>query len=57
VADAATGETVGDTSLFAAQADWLKTAKTFDAVLTKFDVRGSSFSEIAFNFPKGNDKN
>jgi predicted small lipoprotein YifL len=56
VADTATGETVGDTSLFVAQADWLKTTKEFDAVVTKFEVRGSSFSGIAFNFPKGNEK-
>ena len=56
VANAATGEIVGDTSLFEAQAEWLKSTKEFDAMLTKFEVRGSSFSEVGFNFPKGNDR-
>lgn len=56
VADAATGETVGDTSLFAASADWLKTTRTFDAVLTRLDIRGTTFAGVAFNFPKGNDR-
>jgi hypothetical protein len=55
VPNRATGETVGDTSLFAAQADWLKTAKTFDAVVKQINVKGSMFQSIAFNFPKGND--
>jgi hypothetical protein len=56
VANPATGETVGSTSLFEATADWLKTTPTFDAVLTTLDIRGSVFSAVPFNFPKGNDK-
>lgn len=56
VANAATGETVGDTSLFEGQADWLKTAKEFDAVLKSITVRGTTFNDVQFNFPKGNDK-
>jgi hypothetical protein len=55
VASAATGETVGDTSLFEAQADWLKHEPTFDAVLKQLTVRGKSYENVAFNFPKGND--
>lgn len=55
VANAATGETVGDTSLFEVQADWLKTTKSFDAVLTEITIRGTKFSDIKFNFPQGND--
>jgi hypothetical protein len=51
----ATGETVGDTSFFTAQAEWLKTAKTFDAVLKELKVQGSVYQNVAFNFPKGND--
>ncbi len=55
VADPATGEKVGDTSLFEATADWLKTIKEFDAVLTSIEIRGGAFSGVVFNFPKGND--
>ena len=56
VANPATGETVGSTSLFEVQADWLKSTPTFDAVLTRIEVRGSVFTATAFNFPKGNDR-
>jgi hypothetical protein len=56
IANSATGETVGDTSQFEAQADWLKTEKTFDATLTALEIKGTSFTAVAFNFPKGNDK-
>jgi hypothetical protein len=55
VANRATGETVGDSALFETQADWLKTATTFDAVITELTVRGNQYRNIAFNFPKGND--
>ncbi len=50
-----TGETVGDTSLFEAQADWLKGAPQFDGVLKSVSVRGSTYADVKFNFPKGND--
>ena len=56
VANPATGETVGDSSCFETQADWLKTTPVFDAVLTTLDIRGTTFAAVAFNFPKGNDK-
>ncbi len=56
VANPATGESVGSTSLFETQADWLKTTKEFDAVLAKIEVRGTTFTAVAFNFPKGNDQ-
>lgn len=56
VANAATGETVGDTSLFEAQADWLKSTAVFDATLKSITLRGTTFSDVKFNFPKGNDK-
>jgi len=52
----ATGETVGDTSLFEAQADWLKTTRTFDAVVPSITIRGTTFTDVDFNFPQGNDK-
>jgi hypothetical protein len=54
VANPATGETVGDTALFTAQAGWLKTTKTFDAVIKSVTLDGTTFSNVAFNFPKGN---
>ena len=55
VASSATGETVADTSLFEAQADWLKATTAFDAVLKELIVRGRKYENVAFNFPKGND--
>lgn len=54
VANPATGETVGDTSYFSAQADWLKTTSQFDAVLTRLELKGETYTNVAFNFPKGN---
>lgn len=56
VANPITGETVGDTSQFDSQADWLKTVSSFDAVLGALEIRGHKFANVAFNFPKGNDK-
>ena len=55
VANNATGEKVGDTALFEAQADWLKTNAAFDAVLRQLTVRGTTYENVTFNFPKGND--
>jgi hypothetical protein len=55
VANNATGERVGDTALFEAQADWLKTNAAFDGVLRQLTVRGTAYENITFNFPKGND--
>jgi hypothetical protein len=56
VANPATGETVGDTSLFEAQADWLKATAEFDGILKSITIRGTTFADVKFNFPKGNDK-
>jgi len=56
VANPATGETVGDSSLFETQADWLKTTRDFDATLKSIAIRGTTFTDVKFNFPKGNDK-
>ncbi len=56
VANPATGETVGDTSCFEGQADWLRTTPAFDAVLVRLEVRGNTFTTVAFNFPRGNDR-
>lgn len=51
VANPATGETVGNTSLFEAQADWLKTTKSFSADIPQINVQGTVFSNITFSFP------
>ena len=56
IANAATGETVGNTSQFEAQADWLKTRANFDATLTSLEIKGANFAGVGFNFPKGNDQ-
>jgi hypothetical protein len=56
VASPVTGETVGDTAQFEAKADWLKTTDKFDATLKSIVIRGTTFAEVKFNFPKGNDK-
>jgi hypothetical protein len=53
VANPATGETVGDTALFTAQAGWLKTTKVFDAVIKSVTLDGTTFTNVTFNFPKG----
>jgi hypothetical protein len=55
VPNPATGETVGDTSEFEVQADWLKGAPEFDGVLRRIAIRGSTFTDVKFNFPRGND--
>lgn len=56
VADSATGETVGDTALFEATADWLRTTTSFEATLVSLEIRGNAFSDVAFHFPEGNDR-
>ena len=53
VANPATGETVGDSSLFSAQADWLKMAKAFDGILHGPTIRGRTFPPVKFTFPQG----
>lgn len=52
-ANAATGEMIGDTSQFVAQADWLKTTDTFTVTIPALEVRGARFADVTFNFPKG----
>ena len=55
VPNAATGETTGDTALYMAQADWLKTVPAFNATLHSLTIRGHPFADVKFNFPQGND--
>ena len=56
VADLATGETVGDTSLFEARADWLKQTDHFKGVIQTLPIQDQTFQAVAFSFPEGNDK-
>ena len=56
IANSATGEKIGDTALFEATTDWIKTTENFDGVLTALEIRGNKFTAVAFNLPKGNDK-
>ena len=53
VENKATGEVVGNTSQFSAQADWLKTTTTFSARLGEFSIRGNSFADLTFHYPHG----
>ncbi len=54
VANAGTGETVGDTSQFVAGADWLAGVEAFDAVLLEVNVQGRVYRNVAFKYTKGN---
>ena len=51
VANPATGETVGNTSQFEVQADWLKTAGAFSGIVT-VEIRGTKFEKVAFTLSK-----
>ncbi|HRP03350.1 MAG TPA: hypothetical protein PLV87_00415 [Opitutaceae bacterium] len=46
VANAATGETVGNTSQFEASADWLKGTANISGTLTRFEAQGTSFQNV-----------
>ncbi|HYC71861.1 MAG TPA: hypothetical protein VEB66_11680 [Opitutaceae bacterium] len=50
VANPVTGETMGNTSLFEAKADWLAGAKAFDGTLQAINVRGTVYTNIPFKF-------
>jgi hypothetical protein len=52
VADSATGETVGDTSHFEAQADWLKRTAQFPGTITALEIRGTKFENVAIYLSK-----
>jgi hypothetical protein len=48
-----TGETVGDTALFEGHAVWLRSAAEFEGVLKSITIRGTTYTEVKFSFPKG----
>lgn len=55
VANPETGETVGDTALYQARADWVKAAGSFEGILRAITIRGSTYTDVRFSFPRGND--
>jgi hypothetical protein len=40
-------------SLFEAQAEWLKSAKEFEGSIATITLNGTTFTNISFSFPKG----
>jgi len=56
VANALTGETTEDTSEFSGQSERLKGAIDFDGVIKTISIKGKEFKDVAFNFPKGTEK-
>jgi hypothetical protein len=40
-------------SIFEAQADWLKVAKEFEGLIPTITLNGKTFTNILFSFPKG----
>jgi hypothetical protein len=52
LANSATGETVGDTSQFEVQTEWLKTAPRFEGVVPALEIRGANFNNLAFTFSR-----
>jgi hypothetical protein len=56
VANPATGETVGDSSLFQGHADWLKATPRFDGDLSSLTIRKTTFTDVRFSFPNNGSK-
>lgn len=50
-ANAATGETVGDSSEFLAEADWLKDSAVFEGHLKSITVQGNLYENVTFTYP------
>jgi hypothetical protein len=56
VADPATGETVGDTSLFQTQTGWLQHTDHFKGIIKNLAIQDQKFQSVDFAFPEGNEK-
>lgn len=54
VANRATGETIGDTSQFEAEAPWLKSTAEFPGTIKSLEIRGAKFNDIAVYLRKAN---
>jgi hypothetical protein len=57
IAQAATGETIGNTSQFAGEADWLKGATELNGIISSIEVRGQTFNNVAFRIMAGTIRN
>lgn len=55
VANPLTGETVGNTASFEAEAAWLRTAKSFDGRVKEVTVRDGIYRDVAFTFTADDD--
>jgi hypothetical protein len=54
VEDAATGETVGDASVFSVRSELLKGAEEFSVVIASIFAQGYEVNDIRFRYPEGN---
>ena len=52
VANPSTGETVGNTSQFEAQADWLKSAGELPGTIETIEIKGTTFRNVAIHLKK-----
>lgn len=52
VANPATGESVGDTSQFEGEADWLKRTAEFPGTINALEIRGTTFNDVAIYLRK-----
>lgn len=52
VANTATGETVGNTSQFETQAEWLKKSGEFPGTIAALEIKGTTFRDVAFYLKK-----
>jgi hypothetical protein len=49
----ASGKVPEKSSLFEAQAEWLKATKEFEGSIPAITLNGATFTNISFSFPKG----
>ena len=54
VEDAATGESMGNTSHFQARTE-MKEVESFEAVLSSIKIKGTVFEKVSINYPQGNE--
>ena len=52
VANTTTGETIGDTSQFETQADWLKNTGEFAGTIPLIEIRGTPFQNVPLQMKK-----
>ena len=55
MADQATGETIGNTSFFQSQADWLKAKTNFTASIKLLQIRDREYRDVPVKYPQDHD--